>query len=44
MVGMWRAKLVRQFPVFFAYLVEEVLQFLVLYPMSLAPSISGAFG
>jgi hypothetical protein len=42
MVGMWRAKLVRQFPVFFAYLVEEVLQFLVLYPMSLAPSISGA--
>lgn len=39
-VAMWRRRLVRQFPVFFAYVIEEVIQFLVLYPMVLMPSVS----
>lgn len=38
--GMWRKGLVRQFPVFFAYVVEEIVQFLVMYPMVLLPSVS----
>jgi hypothetical protein len=40
MVAMRRARVVRQFPVFFAYLAEEVVQFLVLYPMTQMPSVS----
>jgi hypothetical protein len=38
--AMWRKHTLRQFPIFFAYLVEEVIQFLVLYPMMLMPSVS----
>jgi hypothetical protein len=38
--AMWRRNLVRQFPVFFAYVVEEVIQFLVIYPMAVTPSVS----
>ena len=41
LAAMWRRKLVGQFPVFFVYLVEEVVQFLFLYPMSQMSSISG---
>lgn len=38
---LWRRRLVGQFPVFFAYLIWEVAQFLVLYPMTLMPSVTG---
>jgi hypothetical protein len=39
-IAMWRRKLVRQFPVFFAYVVEEIVQFLVLYPLAISPAVS----
>jgi hypothetical protein len=41
LVAIWRKKLVGQFPVFFAYVAEEVIQFLVLYPMTQMPWVSG---
>ena len=39
-IAMWHRKLVHQFPVFFAYVIEEVIQFLVIYPMAVMPSVS----
>ena len=39
--ALWHRKLVHEFPVFFAYLIWEVVGFLVLYPMTLIPSVTG---
>lgn len=39
-IGMWRQRVIRQFPIFFVYVIEEIVQFLVLYPMAVAPTVT----
>ena len=39
-IGMWRQRVIRQFPIFFVYVIEEIVQFLVLYPMAVTPAVT----
>jgi hypothetical protein len=41
LAALWHRNSIRQFPAFFAYVAWELLQFAVLYPMTLMPSVSG---
>jgi hypothetical protein len=43
LIGLLRHKVYRQFPVFLAYVVEEIVQFAVLFPMILMSAIGTAY-
>src|SRR5277367_5241451 len=42
-VIMYRRKLHRQFPIFFAYILFQVVMFAVLFPMYLSQGVSGSY-